>query len=836
MERLQAELARILLRLSVWMAKAAQHLWVGFQKLSRTLQKLAARIPLTAFQWIVLGFVVVGLLFTFSTPPFEAGSEIGHFDYVLSLKSGNFPTVGTTAAWQEQAVQPPLYYAAASALTSFLDTSDFRSYLEFNPFARPLDLYGDGNKNLLLPLLQRPNGDTFTAVLLLRVLNLAMGIGTIWLVGQIAVFLNPKRPAITLLAMAITAFNPMFVFVHSSLGNLPLALLLNAGAIWCITRLIQYGIKNRTVAILVVTLVLGVLVHLSVLLTAIIALAVLVYVANRDKSWSQFGIASSALAVTLAIFCGWWFVRNVTFYGDPLAWGVWRVTGSDRIEALSISGLLGEFAYFRQSYWGIFGVGNVRLGDGLYILLDLFTFAASFGVIYMVMQVYAIRDFAHARRELIAAVTLLAIVGIAIVVYFGWVIQSQNVSGTSVFPFMGAISPLLAAGFVEIVWWFLFFITPPDRSYVRAGDAVPNESLYPNSVWSARFLVALALFVPLVTIAPTYAAPQPVSAVPAYARQVYARYGDVELVGYDMLLDRYVPGQEVGVTLYWRVVAPTQQDLTVSLALVPPFAGDLGKLKTYPGWGKLRTSTWQTGATYADTYYIRLDPLVAGNFPLKLHVEWFDEDNAESLVIVDAEGNEISSVLLDAGAMIFNRTVTASLATIQNIEPRKRDFGGLVRLDQFSFDRATYETLLLWEAVQPMDIDYTMFLQILDANNEVVGQLDTQPPLPTSFWRYGDRYFTSHLVVTEGDLPVGAYRVIAGVYDLNTMQRLTVYDNLEDALDATDYVLLFAFTIAEDGSFVSEELDLLQPEVTAEPTPEVAPTGAEATAEATSEG
>ena len=52
MERLQAELARILLRLSVWMAKAAQHLWVGFQKLSRTLHKLAARIPLTAFQWL----------------------------------------------------------------------------------------------------------------------------------------------------------------------------------------------------------------------------------------------------------------------------------------------------------------------------------------------------------------------------------------------------------------------------------------------------------------------------------------------------------------------------------------------------------------------------------------------------------------------------------------------------------------------------------------------------------------------------------------------------------------------------------------------------------------
>jgi hypothetical protein len=636
--------------------------------------------------------------------------------------------------------------------------------------------------------------------------------------------------------MAMTAFNPMFVFVHASVGNLPLAMLLNAIAIACLARVVQYGIQRNTLVILIAALAAGVLVHLSVLWVALVAVLVLAYVARRDKAWSLFGMGTGALVLAIAVVAGWWFVRNLNLYGDPFGWGAWRLMSANRVEPLSFASLLGEFAYFRQSYWGLFGVGNVRLGDGLYLLLDLFTFVAGFGVIYMVMQVYAIRDFAHARRELIAAVVLLGVVGLGILAYFGWVVQAQFVSGVSVFPFIAAISPLLAAGFIEMVWWFLFFLTPPDRSYVRAGDAVPNESLYPNSVWSARFLLILGVLIPLVTIAPTYAAPQPVTEVPAYARQVYARYDNVELVGYDMLIDRYVPGQQVGVTLYWRVVAPTSDDLIVSLALVPPFEGDLGKLKTYPGWGKLRTSTWQTGATYADTYFIGLDPLVAGNFPLKLHVEWFKEGTLERVPIVDEAGNEIPSVLLDAGAMIYTRTFTTNLASLQAIDPPKRTFGGVMRLEQFSFDRATYQTLLIWDSIEPMDVDYTMFVQILNADNAVVGQLDTQPPLPTTFWRYGDRYFTEHLIVTEDPLPAGEYRVIAGVYDLNTMARLMVEDNPEEADDPTDYVQLFAFSITEDGAFVSEELDLVQPEVTAEPTPEVAPTGSELTAEATGEG
>lgn len=248
--------------------------------------------------------------------------------------------------------------------------------------------------------------------------------------------------------------------------------------------------------------------------------------------------------------------------------------------------MLFEWAHFRRSFWGIFGVGNIALGDFAYALLDLLVFIALAGVGFMVMQLYAIRDFAHARRELFNVTALLGVVLLAVATYWVQSGAQRFVSGTSVFPAMAAIMPVLAVGFIEVVWWLLFLLTPPDRSYVRAGDAVPNEALEPNSVWSARLLMFVAVITPFITIAPTYAPITPVVNVAPGAREVYARYGDVELIAYDTDFTRFLPGQLVPVTLYWRVIEPSDTDWMITLALLPPDGNQLSRLDTFPGWGR----------------------------------------------------------------------------------------------------------------------------------------------------------------------------------------------------------------------------------------------------------
>lgn len=821
-------------KLTLWANKA----WDAFLKLvfavsaripllTDALQRLIARIPLTGFQWMALAFIVFGCIYAFSTPIFEAGEELEHFTVIHTMKNGGLPVTSarTPFTWGDQVHQPPLYYATAALLTLPIDTSDFLTHLDFNPYANPEDLYGLGNRNLLLPDATPPAiQQTTLAVIVLRLLNVATSVLTLWAVTRIATFINPRRPAVAIVAVALTAFNPMFLFLSSSVGNLPLAMALNSVLVLILMQFLREGMTVARLVLLAVLLALAILTHLSALVLLVVVVLTVLALARQTTEWRTALIGLGLVAVAFLVVDGWWFVRNVQLYGDPLNLGIWQQAAGLRPAPLTADRLPLEFAVFRQTYWGVFGIENIRMADVLYILLDLFVFTAILGVIYLMGQLLAIRDFAHARRELAGILLLQAIVLVALIGYFVWLAMVQDVPGTHLFPVIAAISPLLAAGFIEIVWWMLFLITPPDRSYVRAGDAVPNETLHPNSVWTARVLGVVALLVPFIAIVPAYSAPAPVEALGSTVQQVYARYGNVELVGYDMLQERYLPGQMVGVTLFWRVIEPTEDDYSVTLALLPPTGFDLGKVRTFPGWGKLRTSTWQAGATYADTYFLRLDPLVAGNFPLRLHVIWNNDRTGETIAVTDEQGNVIPNVLLDAGAMIYARAFNGRLAVPDNVEPRLREFGQFMRLEEFAFDRATYHTILVWNTMKPMEENYTVSVQILDSENSIVRQQDVQPSLPTRFWQYGDRYFTDHALVQDSALPPGDYRVIVAVYDLDTLERLEVGFNVEsETPEPIDYTQLFTFSITQDAQFVSPELDELQPEVTPEATAEASP-------------
>ncbi len=820
MEKFRNYALRAARRLGQLVVKGGEWLYLRLERLLAVLYQLLARIPLTPLQWVLVIYLLLGVVYALATPPFEASDELQHVAYVDALRRGELPTLQAGSLVGEQAAQPPAYYALAAVLTLPFEPFRLQEQIVLNPFVARDDPFAFGNKNLLLPTPQPPDA---APVLLLRLVNVLLGVVTIWGAWQAGKLLNARRPAIALLAASLTAFNPMFIFVSASVGNLPLAMALNALLIAGMMYTLRDGLRLPLAVGGGVLIGVAAAVHLSALLVGVVWLLVGVYVSVRGQTWRALAAFVLATAAAVLVVLGWWAARNVDLYGDLLGWQAWQMLFATRTSAPGLDSVLFEWAHFRRSFWGIFGVGNIALGDFAYALLDLLVFIALAGVGFMVMQLYAIRDFAHARRELFNVTALLGVVLLAVATYWVQSGAQRFVSGTVVFPVMAAIMPVLAVGFIEVVWWLLFLLTPPDRSYVRAGDAVPNEALEPNSVWSARLLMFVAVITPFITIAPTYAPITPVVNVAPGAREVYARYGDVELIAYDTDFTRFLPGQLVPVTLYWRVIEPSDTDWMITLALLPPDGNQLSRLDTFPGWGRLRTSTWQPGSVYADTYYLRLDPFLGGNFQLKLYVQWWDTAAARHIPPVNGAGEPIPSVLLEMGALTFPRVGMDALATLTMIEPRLREFGGLLRLDQFDFDRETYQTALIWEAMRPMEVDYTMFVQILNSDNQIVGQHDTRPALPTRYWNFGERHLTDHILLTDGPLPPGPYRVIVGVYQLETMERLPVGFNPEAEVEEPhDYVLLFEFEITEDGQLVSERLDQLLP-APAAPTLETTP-------------
>jgi hypothetical protein len=76
---------------------------------------------------------------------------------------------------------------------------------------------------------------------------------------------------------------------------------------------------------------------------------------------------------------------------------------------------------------------------------------------------------------------------------------------------------------------------------------------------------------------------------------------------------------------------------------------------------------------------------------------------------------------------------------------------------------------LYWQARRPLDADYHSFVHLLDAEGQVVAQSDRLPGgvyYPTGLWQPGEQLRDDHLLSLPPDLPVGVYRLLAGMYDL----------------------------------------------------------------------
>jgi mannosyltransferase len=83
---------------------------------------------------------------------------------------------------------------------------------------------------------------------------------------------------------------------------------------------------------------------------------------------------------------------------------------------------------------------------------------------------------------------------------------------------------------------------------------------------------------------------------------------------------------------------------------------------------------------------------------------------------------------------------------------------------------------LRWTTDAPVDDRYVVFLQVLDEANHLAGQRDAEPAVSTLDWRPGQSVLDRHGLLIEPGTPPGTYRIIVGLYDAATGQRLPVSD------------------------------------------------------------
>jgi 4-amino-4-deoxy-L-arabinose transferase-like glycosyltransferase len=559
--------------------------------------------PLRRTAGVVVAFLtawcfVAGAGYSVATPIFEAPDEPFHFAYVRWLASGRgLPVVDPLRpeAWRQEGTQPPLYYAIGALLTGWIDTGDLPLVLAFNPHARLGVPDARDNRNAVIhtPREHFPYRGSVLAVHLLRLFSAALAALTVLATYILAKAVWPQQGTAALLAAALVAVNPMFVFVSASVNNDALATLL---ATACLALTVSAAARPSRWGTLAAGAA-GGLALLAKLNTAwVIPLAALytgTHAYRREGPSSALRTAGATLLSTVAV-AGWWPARNLMVYGDPTGLAAHlAVMGSvPRGEAAQ---LLDELAGLRFAFWGIFGWFNVLPPLTYYIP---FWGAAGAGLAGLALRVLAERRRStSATRPALPDRAPLWLLSGAVISALGslvwWTFQTQGAQGRLLFPAWPAAAILLVYGWEQLAG---------ARRLVPFGGAL---------VAAQAVLVAVT---PVAVIAPAYQLPASFRTAagqarpaPAATAEFWQYDGRIALLAAE-LPATVRPGDPVVVTLHWRTLDAPGRNLSVYVQVLAPSGRKVGQRDSFPGGGLAPTVYWRAGDEFIERIAVPLEP------------------------------------------------------------------------------------------------------------------------------------------------------------------------------------------------------------------------------------
>ncbi len=89
----------------------------------------------------------------------------------------------------------------------------------------------------------------------------------------------------------------------------------------------------------------------------------------------------------------------------------------------------------------------------------------------------------------------------------------------------------------------------------------------------------------------------------------------------------------------------------------------------------------------------------------------------------------------------------------------------------------TLTVTLTWQALKPIELDYTVFVHVVGPDEQIRTQRDIQPQAgqrPTNTWAVGEVVRDEHPLSIPADAPAVRYHINLGLYDWRTGQRLRV--------------------------------------------------------------
>ncbi|MCB0168188.1 MAG: glycosyltransferase family 39 protein, partial [Anaerolineae bacterium] len=710
----------------------------------------------------------------------------------------------------------PLYYALAALLTTGIETGSWDDVFWYNPHTTIGNPLRPDNKNITI----HPPGESWPwrghvlAVHLIRFMSISMAAVTVVAAYAIAHRLFRGNRWLAASAMAVTAFNPMFIFISAAVNNDNAVIMFVTLALWLIVAIAEQANRPDTTtltrrmpylaALLGLLIGLGALSKLYALGLLPLAALLFLWVAYKTNnppntnpptqsptsnlqspvSTPPLSIINYQLSITwIAIFgavflavAGWFYLRNALLYnGDLFALQVMRETAGQRREVPNLATLKAEFEGFRIAYWALFGGVNILVSNWIYTLLDWLSLAALIGLLaylpYFTISLWPNQKSATPNTAqhpnsptpltplTLSTPTFLILLGWSTIMIAGfivWNLTQPAGQGRLLYP---AISAISALGIFGLTWW------------------LPSERLrnwVAGSVAVALFL--FATITPFIYITPAYTKPLILTEaeVPDGVQPVNFTYDEaIKLIGYQLHTPTVHPAETVDLTLYWQILKPTDLDYSIFVHLLGRERQVVGQIDTYPGGGQWPTTLLKPGDIVADTYHAPVAPDTEYHHaPTRLQIAAgvydFVEPGRPGRPAVNAAGKPVEPII-----------AAAKLVPWQWPDPPQQttpvEFIDKARLLSYDLADDQQELTLNWQAESHFEADYTVFIQ---AWNAATGDYATGfdgPPVqgnyPTSLWSPGEIIVDAHRL-DPSVLSPGTYDLIAGLYNPATGERL----------------------------------------------------------------
>ena len=362
------------------------------------------------------------------------------------------------------------------------------------------------------------------------------------------------------------------------------------------------------------------------------------------------------------------------------------------------------------------------------------------------------------------------LLGWAIIIFgllIRWNITSEAFQGRLLFPALGAINVLWAAGL--LVWW-----------------SGKHRAILVLILSSVLFIMAALL--PWLVIRPAYRLPESLTSIPEDARfgPISFRSGNdvIDLIGVEVPPDQSVsPGQDpVEVVLYWQAKDSINDDYLSAVHILGREANSVGFVNRFPANGMVPTSRWESGDIWRDVYHVLVAEDAQSPSRIRIKASLFDSETQRDLETFGPDGSPIDLLIVGEAKLRPDER--------QNLKPTNvldtpLDEGISFLGYDLEEDEERLRIALHWQAGGTPSKSYTVFAHLINGDGEQIANADGVPvsgDYPTTLWQGGEIIIDQHLMSLPPDLPPGVYGMNIGLYDPADFSRVPRLDGEGDTI------------------------------------------------------